>query len=321
MVMSNFGFRLTLCVTLVAGLMAIGAPSASAFEFERPLKLGDEGADVKALQIRVAGWYPREGHRQLKLTGVFDTKTANALKAFQEHYKIPVDGIAGSAVFAVLDGLEDADGSTLHFAWTEFDQNYNPRCSESANKYANTFKGGKVPRVTVKENISRLMWRLEALRAKLGDNPIAINSGFRSVAYNECVGGASLSQHLYGTATDFRVADVKNRRTRKVGMASQFYGIGCYSAFTHNHMDLRLENAELPEANYWWWPDEDEEGRHLDETGKPCWGETTEQKRISTALLTAVRAATPGAGTLVPTVKEAKLFKTAGEPMFNGLAD
>jgi uncharacterized protein YcbK (DUF882 family) len=306
---------------LVAALLAVGAPSAYAYEFERTLKLGDEGEDVKALQIRVAGWYPRDSHRQLKLTGKFDTKTANALKAFQTHYKLPADSIAGDATFAQLDKLEDEDGSTLNFDWTEFDQNYNPRCSEAANKYAETFKGGKVPRVTVKENVSRLMWRLEALRAKLGGHPIGINSGFRSVAYNQCVGGASLSQHLYGTATDFRVADTKNRRVRNQAKGSQFYGIGCYASFTHNHIDLRLENAELPEANYWWWPDRDEEGRDLDEGGKPCWGETTEQKRTSTALLTAVRAATPGAGTMIPTIQEAELFKTAGEPMFNGLAD
>jgi Peptidase M15 len=44
--------------------------------------------------------------------------------------------------------------------------------------------------------------RLEALRHKLGDHPLVVTSGFRSIACNQRVGGASNSQHLYGTAAD-----------------------------------------------------------------------------------------------------------------------
>jgi len=309
---------LILLAVVASGVLA--AP-AHAYDFTRPLAEGDTGDDVAALQMRIAGWLARADQRRLRLSGTFDGKTKNALISFQKHYGLDADGIAGQATFDVLASLEDPDGSTVHFEWTEFVQNHNSRCSDAANKYAGTFKGGKVPRETVRRNVQRLMWRLEALRAKGGDKPIGINSGFRSVAYNDCIGGASLSQHLYGTAVDMRVSDGDNRETRDHARHSQFQGIGCYSGFTHNHLDLRLDNAELPEAHYWWWPEQNSKGHDLAEDGKACWGETTEQKRAASAFLIAVRAATPGVGSYIPSLTEVTAFKGAGEPMFHGLGD
>jgi hypothetical protein len=125
----------------------------------------------------------------------------------------------------------------------------------------------------VRRNVRRLMWRLEALRAKLGGHPIGINSGFRSRPYNRCIGGARYSQHLYGTAADLRVARVTNRRTRDVSKASQVHGVACYSEFTHNHLDIRLDNHELDAARYWYWPKQDRRDRDLAEDGGVCWGE------------------------------------------------
>ncbi len=122
--------------------------------------------------------------------------------------------------------------------------------------------------------VRRLMWRLEALRAKAGHKAIGINSGFRSVPYNYCIGGARYSQHMYGTAADNRMADVTNRFERNLAKASQVHGIACYSGRSHNHFDLRLENGDLPGARYWWWPARDRQGRDLDAANKPCWGET-----------------------------------------------
>lgn len=46
---------------------------------------------------------------------------------------------------------------------------------------------------------------LQVLRDELGQ-PITITSGYRSPAHNTAVKGASKSQHLYGTAADFKVA-------------------------------------------------------------------------------------------------------------------
>ncbi|MGH3662928.1 MAG: D-Ala-D-Ala carboxypeptidase family metallohydrolase, partial [Micromonosporaceae bacterium] len=55
---------------------------------------------------------------------------------------------------------------------------------------------------TAKSNILRIMWQLEAVRRKLGNQPITISSGFRSVSCNSSVGGSSTSLHMYGQAAD-----------------------------------------------------------------------------------------------------------------------
>ena len=41
------------------------------------------------------------------------------------------------------------------------------------------------------------------------DDPIIINSGYRSEAVNKAVGGAKGSNHLTGCAADIRVADIE----------------------------------------------------------------------------------------------------------------
>lgn len=204
----------------------------------------------------------------------FDVNTKSALKRLQEHYGLTSDGVAGTATFRALNALQDGDGTTINFDWSEFWQNDNPNCSSDANSYAGTFAGGPIPAGDVKKNVRRLMWRLEALRAKLGGRPIAINSGYRGVAYNQCIGGATSSQHMYGTALDMKVVDTTNRAARDVAKASQLEGIGCYSSLTHNHLDLRMENKALPSAQSWWWPDKDAYNRDLADDNRPCYGET-----------------------------------------------
>ena len=148
-----------------------------------------------------------------------------------------------------------------------------------------------------KKNVKRLMWRLEAVRAKGGGKAIGINSGFRSVNYNDCIGGARASQHMYGTAVDNRMAEVTNRHERDLARGSQFHGIGCYSSLSHNHFDIRLENPKLPGSQAWWWPEKDGAGRDLADDGKPCWGESSRsaagrgsvETRDTTALLPSER--------------------------------
>lgn len=49
-----------------------------------------------------------------------------------------------------------------------------------------------------------LMSMLEKLRA-YGGFTVHINSGYRSPSYNRKIGGASKSQHIYGTAADIIV--------------------------------------------------------------------------------------------------------------------
>ena len=267
-------------------LQIFAASPALAYEWPELLQSGDKSRAVKALQVRLAGWYPDKNQTVFAVDGVFSGQTKVALEAFQAHYGLVPDGIAGLATFQVLNALEDPDHTTVHFDFSEFWQNRNSSCSKEANRFAGTFQGGKVPEKDVKRNVRWLMWRLEALRAKLGDKPIAINSGFRSVEYNRCIRGASMSQHMYGTAADMRVVEVSNRKARNYGKGSQVHGIGCYSNLSHNHFDLRMQNEALEAAKFWWWPKRDEFGRDLASDGLPCWGEVKSDSVLASGAAT-----------------------------------
>ena len=280
----------------------------------RALRPGMQGRAVKRVQVRVAGWYPRSRDKvHFALDGVYGSQTASAVKAFQRHYGLTPTGIVGRSTRRIFWRLRDSNGSTAHFNWSEFEQNRNPACSARANAYAGTFGGGMVSSHKAKRNVRRLMWRLEAARAKAGREPIGINSGFRSVAYNDCIGGARASQHLYGTAADNRIADTRNRRSRRIAKRSEFHGIGCYANLTHNHFDIRIDNGALESSRFWWWPDKDGKGRDLDASGRPCWGQGR-RGEASHAALADVRAGKPGVGSLVPSPAEIRAFAAAGEP-------
>ena len=72
-----------------------------------------------------------------------------------------------------------------------------------------------VPNEAQVENLTRLCGWLEMLRSEWnrrygeGDDPIVINSGYRSEAVNKAVGGVSGSNHLTGCAADIRVAGIE----------------------------------------------------------------------------------------------------------------
>ena len=297
---------------LAAGSLLVIALGGAAPAHALGLAPGDTGKAVKRLQVRVAGWFPASRAKvHFVLDGFYGAQTTSAVRAFQRHYGLRPDGIAGPSTYAVLRRLGDRDGSTKHFDYSEFTQNHNPGCSAQANAYAGTFRGGRTSRRRVRRNVRRVMWRLEAVRAKGRSAPIGINSAFRSVAYNSCIGGAGLSQHMYGTAVDNRMAEVPNRRARTLAKGSEFHGIGCYAALTHNHMDVRIDNPELPGARAWWWPDKDRWGRDLDANGKVCWG----QRR------TTVSAASSRWEPSVISTNELGEWARAGEPRHLGAAD
>ena len=79
---------------------------------------------------------------------------------------------------------------------------------------------GNIPSHVHIENLKRLCSWLERLRQKYNlnikekiknknDDPIIINSGYRSEAVNKAVGGAKGSNHLTGCAVDIHVAGVE----------------------------------------------------------------------------------------------------------------
>ena len=112
------------------------------------------------------------------------------------------------------------------------------------------------------ENLKRLCGWLEMLRSEwnkrydncpaeiaenaeksLRDDPIVINSGYRSEAVNKAVGGVSGSNHLTGCAVDIRVAGIE----QLIRYATILLDI---SDLNHEDFDeLLLERS--PKGTYW----------------------------------------------------------------------
>ena len=59
------------------------------------------------------------------------------------------------------------------------------------------------PIPTVITNLDLVAAVMERIRTLLGDRPIVVRSGYRSVAVNKAVGGVATSAHCHGLACDF----------------------------------------------------------------------------------------------------------------------
>ncbi|MDQ3627830.1 MAG: D-Ala-D-Ala carboxypeptidase family metallohydrolase [Actinomycetota bacterium] len=217
----------------------IAPRAALAYTWTRTLAEGASGSDVIELQIRVGGWAADSAQQTfVAVDGAFGPGTRGAVVRFQRAYGLAADGVAGPATQSKLNALESSDGSTAHFDFSEFH-----------SKDGSGFSGGRVSASTVQENVRRLMYKLEAVRAKAGNRPMTINSGFRSINHNSNVGGASNSQHTYGIAADIVVSGVSVSGVMGHAKTSGFSGILRYSTFTH--VDSRAQYAYGAQAFYW----------------------------------------------------------------------
>lgn len=137
--------------------------------------------------------------------------------------------------YGVLGRVGPAKG----FTWDEV------RCTDGSLPSDLAFRRRVVAQA---RNLNRL--RL-AIAKRFGIDPwtavsIIVNSWYRSPSYNARIGGASLSEHKTGRATDVQVV-VRLRSGRRVKLAPKFVallaarhapalnrgGIGVYPTFTH----------------------------------------------------------------------------------------
>lgn len=107
-------------------------------------------------------------------------------------------------------------------------------------------RGMPVPRKYWR-NIQRVMDALEVLHEYLGGPAINVNSGWRSLAHNNSVGGKKRSKHLTGMAADIKVVGYRPKavadaieRLMSMGAIAQG-GLGRYPRFTH--IDVRGRRA------------------------------------------------------------------------------
>lgn len=79
---------------------------------------------------------------------------------------------------------------------------------------------------------------LQKIRNHFG-RAVNINSAYRTPSYNKKVGGATYSQHLYGTACDIRITGVSPKVVAEYveTLMPNYGGIGIYKNFTH--VDVR----------------------------------------------------------------------------------
>lgn len=78
-----------------------------------------------------------------------------------------------------------------------------------------------------------LVGLLEVIRAHF-DKPVIINSGYRTPAHNQNVGGSSGSKHMLGLAADIRLPGISPEEVaRYADNELKAGGVGRYSSFTH----------------------------------------------------------------------------------------
>ena len=165
------------------------------------------------------------------IDGKWGTLSETATKAFQADYGLTVDGICGAETekamkhtvtygMPVKETKEPSWDDIKYFERREF-----------------ACKCGKCGGFPVEPNWD-LLRVLEKIREHFGA-PVRVNSGVRCATHNKNVGGASRSQHVYGTAADIKVTGVSPAKVAEYAetLLPNTGGIGQYSTFTH--IDVR----------------------------------------------------------------------------------
>ena len=100
----------------------------------------------------------------------------------------------------------------------------------------------------------QFMIQLQVLRQEFNE-PMIISSGYRDLSYNQVIGGAKNSPHLFGKAVDVVVSGKKAYRLIKLAIQHNFTGIGVSQRGPHEkrfiHLDT-MENSEVHPRPWIW---------------------------------------------------------------------
>lgn len=99
----------------------------------RILRKGDEGGDVRALQIKLV-IFGNEG-KPVPCDGIFDANTEAAVKKFRKYFKLPDSGVADSQLFIAIDDWADKMKPTME----SFLSSYKCNCSTKKQTDSNTY--------------------------------------------------------------------------------------------------------------------------------------------------------------------------------------
>lgn len=104
-----------------------------------------------------------------------------------------------------------------------------------------SWDGAAIP-ISVQSQLMKVAANLEVLRSEIG-LPIVINSGYRSPAHNEAIGGARYSYHLRGMAADIRIPGLTPSEVfseiRRLIAAGEMTPGGLKKYDTFVHYDIR----------------------------------------------------------------------------------
>jgi hypothetical protein len=133
----------------------------------------------------------------------------------------------------IFDYKLKVDNAAMNFAWNEF----------YSSVYFNRryFKRVIEPYPEYLINVLNVARELQKIREYF-NKPVIVTSGFRIKAYNDIIGGAKESQHLYGNAADIQIRGIKTLDIMQAARSiTKFKGYG-YS-FNFLHVDLRDKPA------------------------------------------------------------------------------